>query len=127
MADGKGILTNEQEKVVAVIVDDAIKAKGFLELIDGYLAKVLIVVVDDQLVDKLKVELKAKLALVAEKLIAKDWDGAQAEVAELLNALVDIPVLEEDAEGLIFLGSIQVLVGAILKWIASQKEEVPVV
>jgi hypothetical protein len=119
--DEKGILLRDEEKNLSVIVDDALKLKGFLELVDGYLARVLITVIDDQVVDKLKSDLKEKLAVVARKAIAKDWDGSELALAELSNAYIDIPVLDEDAEGLIFLGAIQMIHGAIVSWINKEK------
>ena len=39
--------------------------------------------------------------------------------------LIDIPGLDEESEGLLFKGIIQLLVGVILDWINSKKE-VPV-
>jgi hypothetical protein len=124
MSDEKGILTTEEEKQLSVIVDDAIKTKGVLELVDGYLARIAIGYVDNSLVDKLKAELKAKLAVVAKLAIAEDLEGAESALADLLNSLVDVPVLDEDAEGLIFLGLIQLIAGAIKSAIEKKKAAV---
>ena len=45
----KGILTAEQEKQLATIIDDAIVFKSkVLELIDGYVFKALITYIDDK-------------------------------------------------------------------------------
>ena len=119
--DEKGIFSREQEKFLANAIDDALKLKGFLELVDGYVARVVITVIDDQLVDKLKADLKTKLAIVADAAIKGDLEGAEQASSDLLNSLVDIPALDEDAEGLIFKGAIELAVGAIKKWIASRK------
>jgi hypothetical protein len=121
--DEKGVLLRLQEKDLSVIVDDAIKAKGILELVDGYLARVLITVVDDQVVDKLKTALKEKLAVVVTKALAKDIEGAEVALVDLANSYVDIPVLDEDAEGLIFLGAVQMIDGAVRKWLEKLKAE----
>ena len=117
----KGIFSRDQEKFLANAIDDALKLKGFLELVDGYVARVVITVIDDQLVDKLKADLKTKLAIVADAAIKGDLEGAEQASSDLLNSLVDIPALDEDAEGLIFKGAIELAVGAIKKWIASRK------
>jgi len=121
MADEKGIFNKAQEKFLAEKVDEAVKLKGFLELVDGYLAKILITLIDDQVIDKLKAELKVKLAAIADAAIKEDLEGAELAATDLLNSLVDIPGLDEDSEGLIFKGAIELLVGAVLKWIESKK------
>ncbi len=123
MTEEKGILLVEDEKKLSVIIDDAIKGKGVLELVDGYLARVAIGYVDNSLVDKLKADLKAKLAVTAKLAIAEDWEAAETSLADLLNSYVDVPVLEEDSEGLIFLGLIQLIAGAIKAAIEKKKAE----
>jgi hypothetical protein len=128
----KGIFTLQQEKTLAKLVDDVLKLKGFLELIDGYLAKIIITLVDDNLVDKLKVEIKEKLALVVDQIMdamettdpeVKETAILTAEdaMADLLNSLVDIPGLDENSEGLIFKGAVELLAGVLLKWIEEKK------
>lgn len=119
--DEKGIFTRDQEKFLGNVIDDALKLKGFLELVDGYVARVVVTVIDDQLVDKLKADLKLKLAVVADAALKGDLEGAEDACADLINSLIDVPALDEDAEGLIFKGAIELAVGAIKKWIASKK------
>jgi len=119
--DEKGIFTKEQEKVLANKLDDALNLKGFPELIDGLAARVLIGVIDDQVVDKLKAEIKVKLAGVAEAALSEDVEATEQAASDLLNSLIDIPGLDEDAEGLIFKGAVELLVGAVLKWVKSKK------
>ena len=121
--DEKGIFTKEQEKVLANKLDDALNLKGFPELIDGLAARVLIGVIDDQVVDKLKAEIKVKLAGVAEAALSEDVEATEQAASDLLNSLIDIPGLDEDAEGLIFKGAVELLVGAVLKWVKSKKAD----
>ena len=80
----KGIFSRDQEKFLANAIDDALKLKGFLELVDGYVARVVITVIDDQLVDKLKADLKTKLAIVADAAIKGDLEGAEQASSDLL-------------------------------------------
>jgi len=119
-----GILTVEQEKKLASLLDDAIKLKGILELIDGYVFKAVITFLDDKVVDKLKEDIKIKLAALVDAVLAEDVDLAETLATDLVNALIDIPGLDEEAEGLIFKGVIEILVGAIIKWIESKKDTV---
>jgi len=118
---GQGILTTEQEKKLASLLDDAIKLKGILEFVDGFLFKAIIALVDDKYADKLKEEIKVKLSVLVDAVLANDIVLAETLATDLINSLVDIPGLDEEAEGLIFKGIIEILVAAILKWIEGVK------
>ena len=122
----KGILTPEQEKKLAELLDNLIKLKGVLELIDGYVFKALITFVDDKFADQIKVEIKLKLAELVDAVLAEDVEKAELLAAEVVNMLLDVPGLDEESEGLLFKGIIQLLVGVILDWIETKKQE-PVV
>jgi hypothetical protein len=119
----QGILTSEQEKKIASLLDDLLKLKGFLELIDGYVFRAVITFVDNKYADKLSVDLKTKLAVLVDACLAEDVELAEQLATDLINSLIDIPVLDEEAEGLIFKGIIELIVGAILDWINSKKTE----
>jgi hypothetical protein len=117
-----GILTAVQEKKIADLLDDAIKFKGvILEIIDGYFFKVLVTVLDDKVLDKLKAEVKAKLALLVNAILGDDVPAAEAAVAEVLASLIKIPGLDKDSESLLFKAAIEFVVGAAIKWIESKK------
>lgn len=122
----KGILTLEQEKKLAELLDNVIKLKGFLELVDGYVFKALTTFLDDKFADQIKVEIKLKLAELVDAVLAEDIELAETLAADVINMLLDIPGLDEESEGLLFKGIIQLLVGVVLDWIESKKEE-PVV
>lgn len=119
----EGIFTDAQEKKLASMLDDVVKVKGVAEWIDGYLFKAVISFIDDKFIDQIKEEIKVKLAALAEACLAEDVDLAETLAADLLNSLVDIPVLDENAEGLIFKGIIEFVVGAVLGWIEKKREE----
>ena len=116
-----GILTRVQEQQLAQMLDDALVLKGILELVDGYLGRVLITVLDDKYVDKLKEDIKIKLAALVDAGFAEDVELVQTLAADLVNSLVDIPGLDETSEGLIFRGAIDLAVGAIIAWVAKNK------
>ena len=113
----KGIFTKEQERVLASMLDEAIKMKGLLEIVDGYLLKGIITIVDDEYIDKLKPELKLQLQELATACIAEDVALAGTLVGDLLNTLIDIPMLDETSEGLLFKGAVNLIIGAVTKWI----------
>jgi len=118
----KGILTPEQEKKLAGMLDELIKLKGILEMIDGLVFKALITFVDDKFADKLKEEIKVKLAALVDAVMAEDLPLCETLAADVINSLIDIPGLDEEAEGLIFKGVIELLVGVITKWIEDKKQ-----
>ena len=118
----KGIFTSDQEKKLAGLLDDVIVLKGIMELVDGYVFKAVITFIDDKYVDKLKEDIKVKLAALAEAVIAEDVVLAEQLATDLVNSLIDIPGLDEESEGLVFKGVIEILVGVILKWIEGKKD-----
>ena len=119
----EGILTLEQEKKIAGLLDDVLKLKGFLELVDGYVFKAILTFIDNKYIDKLSVEVKTKLAALVDAVLAEDVELAETLAADVMNTLIDVPGLDEEAEGLLFKGVIEIVVGAVLNWINSKKEE----
>jgi hypothetical protein len=119
----KGILTAVQEKKLAEMLDDLVKLKGLLELIDGYVFKVVITLLDDTIVDKLREDIKIKLAALIDAVLGNDVLLAEELATDIINSLVDIPDLDEESEGLIFKGIVELIVGAILNKLEEIKGE----
>ena len=119
----KGIFTLEQEKKLAGLLDEAIKLKGILELVDGVVFRALLTLLDDQLIDKLPEEIKIKLAEIAEAVIDEDVEKAEILATELINALIDVPLLDEESEGLLIGALVRLIVSAVLNWINGKKPE----
>lgn len=117
----KGILTVVQEKKLSEILDSAVKVSGIFEFIDGYLFKILLTFLDDTYADKLSVEIKTELGQLADALMASDWDAAENVATSIINRLVDVPGLDENAEGLLFKGIVEIIIGAVLKLIGQKK------
>lgn len=119
----KGILTTAQESKFAELLDKVVKVGGLLEFIDGYIFKALITFLDDKYADKLAVEIKEMLSKLIDAVLNEDVEGAEQIATDIINKLVDIPVLDEEAEGLLFKGVIEMLVGAVLKWVEGKRGE----
>lgn len=119
--DTKGIFTKEQEQKIAGILDDVAKLKGFLELVDGYAFKIVIAFVDDEFAERIPEQYKDKLRALATALLNEDFDLAETLASEAINELVDLPLLDEETEGVIFKGAIEFVVGLVQKWIAKKK------
>jgi hypothetical protein len=116
-----GFLSNVQEKALAEMVDEALHLKGLLELIDGYLAKILITVIDDRLLQKLAVkvsdDIKKHISDLVDAGINKDLIKVEELSATLINDLLNVPGLDKDTEFLILKGIIELLVGTIQSWL----------
>lgn len=118
----KGIFTKEQEKKLASLLDELIKLKGLFEMVDGLVFTAIISMVDDQLINKLPEEIKVKLSELAEAVIAEDVEKAETLATDLINALLDIPLLDEETEGLLIGSLIRLIVSSVLSWIEGKKE-----
>lgn len=118
----KGILTAVQEKKIAELLDNLLKLKGVLEVIDGHVFKAVITFVDDKYADQLSADIKTILSDLVDAVLNEDVENAELLASDLMNELIDIPGLDENAEGLLFKGVIEVVVGAILHWIEGKKE-----
>lgn len=109
------MITDENKKWLAQKVDDAINAKGLLELVDGMLARVAINLVDDFATKKLKPS--DEIVLEINKLIeaAKNENIEEAEeiASYIINSLVDVPGIDEDGETILFEAGVKLIVGAI--------------
>ena len=121
----KGILTSEQEKKVAELIDDAIKAKGILEVVDGYAARILVSQIDNSLIDKINIDedLKVQIQELVDAAIEKDWDTVEDLSSEIINELVDVPGIDEDTELLLFSSAIKFIVAAIKQKAQKEKSE----
>jgi len=119
----KGIFTKEQEKKLASLLDELIKLKGLFEMVDGLVFTAIISMVDDQLINKLPEEIKIKLSELAEAVIAEDVEEAELLATDLINQLLDIPLLDEDTEGLLIGSLIRLIVSSVLSWIERKKEQ----
>ena len=120
----KGIFTKDQEKIMAEALDNAIKLKGLAELLDGYAAKILIQLLDDNVIEKLKIDpvVKEKIAKLADAAFNKDIEACEELVAEIVNTLVDIPGIDEDGELLLFEGAAKLISGALKMYIKKTEE-----
>lgn len=122
MGEFKGIFTSDEEKKLAGLLDDAIKLKGVLELVDGVVFKALLTLLDDQFINKLPEGLKEKLSAIAKAVMAEDVELAETLASDLINGLIDVPVLDEESEGLIIGALIRLIVSSVLKWIEGKKQ-----
>lgn len=133
----KGILTKEQEKKFAKLLDQAVDlgkvadkvenkiakiALNFSEMFDGYLFEVGITYLDDTLADKIPEDLKTTAGLFVVSCIEKDYEGIELHGHILLNKIVDIPGLTEDTEAIFFAGTLKGIIEAIRTYLLEGKD-----
>jgi len=130
MTDAKGFLSAAEEKAFAQFLDELIdfsKFKGvvwnFVELVDGKLFLVAVEYLDDTLGDKLPAHFKEDAANLVKSVIAKDLNSIQLYSTRILNTLVDLPYLTEDAEAILIGTVIEGLIKVIQNWLKKQPVE----
>ena len=116
----KGLLTTEQEAQFGVILDELVdftKFKGFVwKLIEPFDHKLFasgIGLLDDTLGDKVPASLKPSAQQFVMAVINKDQEGIVTYGTLLLNMLIDIPKLTEEAEAIIIANMLTALVQII--------------
>jgi hypothetical protein len=113
----KGILTPDQEKKLANILDEKIKLNGLLEAFDFYLFKALIQVVDDYAVDKLEDNLQLQIIEFVDLVIEGKYEEASEVAAKLSDNVIDIPGIDDEKEGVIFKETLNYLCKMLLLFI----------
>jgi hypothetical protein len=128
--DNIGILTKAEEKQFAEFLDkliDFTKFKGaawhFVELVDGKLFQVAVEYLDNNLGEKIPPHFKEDSTLLVKAVLAKDADKVQLYCARILNKLVDIPYLSEEAEEVFISAVIEGLVRVIQQWFKKNAEK----
>jgi hypothetical protein len=133
MTDGKGILSAAEEKQFAEFLDgliDFTKFKGvawkFVEMFDGKLFQVAVEYLDDNLGEKIPAHFKEDTNALVKAVIEKDVDKVQLYSARILNTLIDVPYLTEDAEAILIGAVMEGLVKVIQDWAKKNAEKYPV-
>lgn len=118
----EGILTKEQEKQFANLLDEVIDFTkisssvvwNFVEMFDGKLFEIGVGYLDDVLADKIPDEFKTISGQFVVACIEKDTNGIESYGTVLLNTLIDIPGLTEETEAIFFAGTLKGIIEAIM-------------
>ena len=115
MSERKGMLTNEQESFLAGLLDELIQFKNpILESMDKTVFKVLISVIDNNLIERIPEDWQNPLEPILDAAIAGDWEGAADLIVTFANEKIDIPGLDELSEQMIFTAIAQLILGLIM-------------
>lgn len=95
------------------MVDQAIKAKGWIEVVDGPAALVTLKIVNAAASGKIPDDYKEKFHEIMDDVVAKDYQGAAQILSDFLNEKIDIPYLDESTESFIFMSALSYMVNLI--------------
>lgn len=122
MDERVGLLTKEQEKLVAEALDNFFTFKNrMVERLDKLMFTLIVRTGDNVGLDKLQDEWKARLIPVIDAAIAKDVEAVKKLGAEALDTSIDIPLVGDDTEKLVFSSFTTFLVSAVV-WFSEKKE-----
>lgn len=88
-------------KRVAKRLDEKIKFKGALELMDGIIFRSIITLLDGHLAYKVPEKYQGTVIAFLTAFADDDYSNIDEELVEQINELVDIPGLNEEAEGIL--------------------------
>jgi hypothetical protein len=128
MSEQLGILTKEQESLLGSKIDELLDFKKFkglsvLELVDGYFFTTAIRFVDDQYAEMLGEPYKTVATEFVAAMIASDWEKVADLAADLVDSLVDIPLIDGEEEHMFIISVVQVAV-QLIGSVASRKAPV---
>lgn len=121
----KGILTKEEEKYFGRLIAEEINVEGIWKPIVRWSLPMLVAAIDDNAGDKIPepwqthAERLTTMVYVSiqDKIVTKEEQEQIINYAAIvINAEVDIPMLDEEQEGLTFVTLLKFLASIIRKW-----------
>ena len=118
----KGLLTKEQEKFFAELLDDAIPFPNpLIERLDKAAFKLIISAVDDNLADRIPEGWQSPVEPIIDAAMQGNWEDAGEHASKMINQKIDIPGIDEESEGAIINGVIQLIIGAVISRSSAEK------
>lgn len=113
--DRKGLFTPEQESFISKWLDNLVKFKNpFLELWDGTAFKILVQSLDNQMLNKIPEEIKAKLVQLVDAAMTKNWNEVRALMVDLSTEKLDF--FKNKEASLMFFDGLSRMVMAAVDW-----------
>lgn len=121
----QGILTSEQEAIIGKKIDllldfTKIKGLGVLEVVDGLFFVQAIKFVDNKWGASLPEQYKETAGKLVIDLVAEDWKAVAEDAADLLDIIIDVPFVEDEAEAQLIHG-IATMVLELISGLAAKK------
>ena len=119
--DGK-FLSQETKKKIVKIGDELIVLNAVGEMVDG-IALTFLVNYLDELGDKyIHDSYDTQINYVMTLALNEEFDEASKELATLLDAIIDIPYLNDEAEKMAFVTGFQFIVSLVKMYIEKKKK-----
>lgn len=92
------MLTKDNITGLASLIDDLLKFKGILEMIDGPALKIGISALDSNLLDKINPEFHAPVNEVVALIVAGNYPEALNKAGDILAQAIDTPLIDGTPE-----------------------------
>ena len=103
-------------------LDDIVKLKGILEVIDGLAIGFALDYLDDNYAEKIPVPYQDEVVLLLEAFVEGDLDKLADVASGTLDELVDLPFADEDATAKFLAMNVKMLKDFIVWWATKNKE-----
>jgi len=118
--DGK-FLSSETKNLLAQMGDDLVKLPIWVEPFDKMGFSAVINLVDKQADKYIPDNLDKPINEAITEAFNGNYDGASSKIGTALNVVIDIPLLNEDSEQVLFVSGVTFLVSLIKTWIEKKK------
>ena len=98
MSEEKGLLTKNLEALAIEGLDKIIDTKGAMEVATDMAIRIFIPVIDNNIADKIRDEIKIPLREAGEDIEMGNYESAEKKVASVLNFLIDLDGINESDE-----------------------------
>lgn len=107
------LLRTQDITFIAQAVDNAIHAKGLIEMLDGPAATISLKIANNIVSPKIPDSLKNESHEVMDEIMSKDYDNAVSSLSEYLSQQIDTKVLDDASEAQIINGILSFVVGLL--------------
>lgn len=122
--DGK-VFTEQTSDLIVKVADEGIKMGFFADKVlnlDGMMVKSALRLIDHFGDKVIPDDYDPVINSVCTKILNKDYDGARAELATLANKKIDIPILDEASEEMVFQSGFTFIMNLISNFLKKAKE-----
>lgn len=114
-------ISKENRKWIAEQLDKLIKLNGVLEAFDSTVIGLVLSVLNDKVLDKLKDEIKQRINLAVDYVRAEQYDEACEVISTLLSDYIKTPVIDgSDSEDELYDVTIKAVFMLIWNWVNSK-------
>ena len=120
MSDGK-VFTKKTKNLIVKVADDMVKLPFYLEPFDGPGFRMIINFIDSKADKFIPDEIDPLINEGIELAFNGETDAASEKIGTALNKVINVPLLEEDSEQLMFVDGVRFILRVIKNWIENKK------